>query len=369
MERFFLRAKYLTILIENTYRPLGRIAAFCRSPSHQETCSRIWLFRMANINLLLSLFAPALLSSFSPRYMRFVSLCINKLLLNCIHRRVFSAFNSPSTFSLKATMKFDSPSAERNKLPIWQVLETKVLPGVQNFTAPHFLEIAAGAGVHTQFFAKQLLQAFPNRPFHWYPSDADVSCLNSIVCHVEDDLDLYNSRVVQPPVRLTLDESGICEQETIDLCSGLSFDVILSINMIHISPWAATIGLMKVAGEKLRNRTGLLVLYGPFKVNGTYSDSNRYAAFFFLDVVISRVLNFCLMDHPALLVPRNFDSSLRQRNVQWGVRDLENVVVQAEQNHLTFIELIEMPANNLVLLFRTDHPRSGSSPKDFCKNE
>lgn len=51
-------------------------------------------------------------------------------------------------------------------------------------------------------------------------------------------------------------------------------------------------------------------------------------------------------------LPRNFDVSLRQQNFQWGVRDLENVVMQAEQNHFTFIESVEMPANNLVLLFR-----------------
>ena len=174
-------------------------------------------------------------------------------------------------------MKLESPSAERNKLPIWQVFETKVLPLIQNHSVPLFLEIAAGAGVHTHFLAKQVFQAYEGRPFRWYPSDADASCLDSIVCHVEEDVDLRNANVVEPPVKLTFVESGIFEQETINFYSLLSFDVIVSINMIHISPWEALLGLLKFSGEKLRNKTGILLFYGPFKVNDAYSDSNRYA--------------------------------------------------------------------------------------------
>jgi Protein of unknown function (DUF938) len=274
-------------------------------------------------------------------------------LLNCFQRKQTSPSNSPS-FALKANsnMKFESPSAERNKLPIWQILETKVLP----YTVPLFLVIAAGAGVHTQFFAKQLSEKYPNRHFHWYPSDADVSCLNSITRLVVNNVDQQNSNVVKPPVRLTLDEGGICEQEAIDLCSLKSVDVIFNASMIHISPWEVTIGLMKVAGEKLPNETGLLVLYGPFRVNGTYSDSNWNITFLFWMPFSIRLSQLLSMIDPLSSFLRNFDSCLRQRNI----RDLENVLMQAEQNHLKFIESIETSANNLVLLFGMLHESAGT---------
>jgi hypothetical protein len=91
--------------------------------------------------------------------------------------------------------------------------------------------------------------------------------------------------------------------------------------MIHVSPWSAAMGLMKVAGEKLKNG-GTLFLYGPYKVGGTCHQSNQ-----------------------------DFDKSLRQRDPSWGVRNLEDVIDIAEKNGLSFVETFAMPANNLVVLF------------------
>jgi Protein of unknown function (DUF938) len=184
---------------------------------------------------------------------------------------------SMAMHDMKAGVKLDSPSAERNKEPIWKVLETKVISElVQNPCVPVILEIAAGAGVHTQFFSKQLLQKHRDKPFQWYPADADESCLHSIIAHVEGDSELYTSNVVKAPAKMTMIQSGILEEETINLYSNVSFDLMLNINMIHISPWEATRGLLKFAGEKLKKTTGFLFLYGPYKVGGTYSESNRY---------------------------------------------------------------------------------------------
>ena len=99
------------------------------------------------------------------------------------------------------------------------------------------------------------------------------------------------------------------------------FDLITCINMIHISPWSATLGLMDCAGKCLR-KDGMLVCYGPFKVGGTASESNL-----------------------------RFDQSLRTRDPSWGVRNLEDVCAVAEENGLEFVEKIEMPANNLSVVF------------------
>lgn len=82
------------------------------------------------------------------------------------------------------------------------------------------------------------------------------------------------SKMAHEPVKLTLDESGIVEEETRTLFAKLEFDLIININMIHIAPWEATLGLMKVAGEKL-SKDSWLFLYGPFKVNGKCVESNR----------------------------------------------------------------------------------------------
>lgn len=157
---------------------------------------------------------------------------------------------------------------------------------------PKILEIAAGAGVHTQYFAKQLLLKYHSDqkpsapPFVWYPTDSDPLCLSSIRAYVTEDPELLASNVVQiPTTTLTVheqyeimdkdikrildsDESNNNNNESSKL------DLILNINMIHIAPWSATIGLMKLA-DKMLQPSGMLFLYGPYKVNGTYCESNR----------------------------------------------------------------------------------------------
>jgi hypothetical protein len=171
--------------------------------------------------------------------------------------------------------KLDSPSAERNKDPIWKILESNVAPTLPQGSV-HILEIAAGAGVHTQYFSEKMLQ-LRGATFKWYPTDADESCVASTQAYVQDNKALADD-VVYAPTKLTLSENGIVEKDTVSLLSKLNFDLILSINMIHISPWEATIGLMKVACNKL-SKGGILFLYGPFKVGGVCVESNRYVSF------------------------------------------------------------------------------------------
>jgi len=94
--------------------------------------------------------------------------------------------------------------------------------------------------------------------------------------------------------------------------------------MIHIAPPEATIGLMECAGKTLR-KGGMLLCYGPYKIGGTAVESNL-----------------------------NFDRSLKSRDSRWGVRNLEDVIEVAKKEGLTFDSYIEMPANNLSVLFRKD---------------
>lgn len=160
----------------------------------------------------------------------------------------------------------DSPSAQRNKEPIWGILSEKVLSLLSEDRFLTVVEVAAGCGVHTEYFASQLSRQ--GRPFRWYPTDPDATSRDSIQGRIEES----NINEIQSPLSLTLDSNGIVESET-DALLGKGLDLIICINMIHISPWDATRGLMKVAGSKLR-KGGILYCYGPYKVGGTAVESN-----------------------------------------------------------------------------------------------
>jgi hypothetical protein len=192
-----------------------------------------------------------------------------------------------------------SPSTARNRGPILEVLKSR-LPsrGV-------VLEIAAGAGEHAVHNAA----AMPG--LQWRPTDPDPDALVSI--------DAWRRHAALPNLLppLALDASDP------DGWPADRIDAIVNINMIHISPWAATRGLMTGAGRLLPSG-GLLFLYGP------YIEADIETA------------------------PTNvsFDLSLRTRNLTWGVRRLEDVTTLAAQHGLDLTERIPMPANNLALFFR-----------------
>ena len=231
-----------------------------------------------------------------------------------------------------ASGRLDSPSAERNKEPIWSILSTKVVPTITSrekdsdteASTIRVLEVAAGTGVHSSFFVTKLLETTkePDKvSVEWYATDPSEASCGSIDAYRQDTESLRTA--IRPALLLTLDEGGIMEKETkVTLSKSAPFDFMTCINMIHISPWTATQGLMVVAKELLRPG-GVLYTYGPYKVNGTTVESNL-----------------------------KFDASLQQRDPGWGVRNLEDVVAEAAKHGLELEESIEMPANNLSLLFR-----------------
>ena len=192
-----------------------------------------------------------------------------------------------------------SPSTARNKEPILEVLRPR-LPAVGLV-----LEVAAGAGEHAVHNAA----ALPG--LAWRPTDPDPEALASIAAW-RDHAGLSN---LLPPLRLdAADPDGWPVERA---------DVVVNINMIHISPWAATEGLMTGAGRVLPPG-GLLFLYGPYLEPDVETAPSNLA----------------------------FDQSLRSRNPAWGLRRLGDVTDLAARHGLALTERIAMPANNLALVFR-----------------
>lgn len=190
-----------------------------------------------------------------------------------------------------------SAAAERNKDPILTVLES-VLP-----ESGAVLEIASGTGQHVCFFGAQL----PG--IHWQPTDPDPAHLDAIATRIREAR-LTN---VAPPLALDVRDPRWPVAE--------SYDAIVCINMVHISPWPATQALCAGAARHLRTR-GLLVLYGPYLEGGTAVPSNL-----------------------------DFDASLRRRNLEWGLRDIEEVTRVAAEHGLQRQQIVRMPANNLTVVF------------------
>lgn len=192
-----------------------------------------------------------------------------------------------------------SPSAGRNKDVVCEQLSKLVRPGWR------ILEIGSGTGEHAVAFAKAMPES------HWLTSDPDPKSRASIAAWIAHER-LAN---VEPP--LDLDVRGQDWSITGEL------DAIVSLNMIHIAPWSATLGLIAGAGRLLSGR-GALILYGPFHKNGEpTSPSNQ-----------------------------DFDESLKRRNPDWGVRDMADLDRQARLHGLYLADEVAMPANNFVLVFR-----------------
>jgi hypothetical protein len=192
-----------------------------------------------------------------------------------------------------------SPAAARNTAAILDVL-TAHLPA-----RGRVLEVAAGTGQHAAAFAA----ALPD--LDWTPSDPSDQARASISAWAT----AANLPNLRPPLALdVLDPESWPDGP---------LQAVVCINMVHISPWAATEGLMALAGGRLAVG-GLLVLYGPFRET----------------------------DVP--LAPSNaaFDDSLKARDPAWGLRDRDGVAAAAKGEGLALTRRIGMPANNLMLLFR-----------------
>jgi len=169
--------------------------------------------------------------------------------------------------------KMHCPPADRNKEFIWKELQQKVISGLVEGKPGKWkiLEVAAGSGVHTEHFVKRMYES--NHSFYWQSSDPEQNSRESQVAYIKELSTEAQECVSKRPLGLTLSSDGIIESETRSSIQLSSLDLIVNINMIHISKWEATLGLMKMASENLKP-SGFLYLYGPYKQNGTSAPSN-----------------------------------------------------------------------------------------------
>jgi SAM-dependent methyltransferase len=202
----------------------------------------------------------------------------------------------------KSDPRLDYPATGRNRDSISDVL-ARVLP-----SSGTVLEIASGSGQHITHFAQNM----PN--LSWQPSDPDESVFDSILAWAESE---GVSEKVNAPLNIDT-RADIWPVGPID-----DISAIISINMIHIAPWDACLGLLKNAGRILKSG-GVLYLYGPFKVGDQH------------------------------IAPSNaeFDQSLKSRDERWGVRNLDDVAGEALSEGFQMMETVKMPANNFSVIFQ-----------------
>jgi Protein of unknown function (DUF938) len=194
-----------------------------------------------------------------------------------------------------------APATDRNREPILAILR-QVLPSTGTI-----LEISSGTGEHSVFMAPQLA------PRQWLPSDPNPEARASIAAW---------------------QQSTPCD----NLCSPIDLDAsssewlveskepitaIVNINMIHIAPKAAYLGLFAGA-QRILSVGGILYLYGPFKQGGVHTAPSNAA----------------------------FDESLRNQNSEWGIRDLAEITAVAHSHNLELQQVYPMPANNLSVVFK-----------------
>ena len=191
-----------------------------------------------------------------------------------------------------------APAALRNREPIAEVL-AEWLPD-----SGTVLEIASGTGEHAVHFAR----AFPY--LDWQPSDLYPAALDSIAAWREST----GMANVRAPIAL----DAASADWPIDRA-----DAVLSINMVHISPWASALGLLDGAA-RLLPAGGPLILYGPWLAGDIETAAGNLA----------------------------FDADLKRRDPQWGLRQVEDFVGEALGRGFAYRERRAMPANNLMLLFR-----------------
>jgi hypothetical protein len=199
-----------------------------------------------------------------------------------------------------------APATERNREAILAVLQ-EILPPTGTV-----LEISSGTGEHAVYFAPRLY------PRHWIPSDPNPIARDSIAAWQAH----FPAENLHPPLDINVTD------EIWSIKVGNYGDVepikaIANINMIHIAPWQACLGLI-AGGRRILRQGGILYLYGPFKQGREHTAPSNEA----------------------------FDASLRAQNPEWGVRDIEEVVAVAERESLKLIKTVAMPANNLSVIFQ-----------------
>jgi SAM-dependent methyltransferase len=202
--------------------------------------------------------------------------------------------------------RLDAAAFHRNHEPIWAVLQ-KFLVGKSG----DVVEAGSGTGQHVVHFAKHTPDII------WWPSDLNERHLKSIEAW-RAHTGLPN---VRPPLRIDLTDPAWCPAMH-DGSGPVELLAVFCANVIHIAPWRVAEGLFAGAGRYLRS-DGRLFLYGPFKREGKHTAMSNAV----------------------------FDTSLREQDADWGVRDIADIEKLAAGVGLALVETVPMPANNMILVF------------------
>ena len=202
--------------------------------------------------------------------------------------------------------RLDAAAFHRNHQAIWSVLQT-FLAGKSG----DVVETGSGTGQHVVHFAKH------SPDITWWPSDLNENHLKSIEAWRAHTA-LPN---IRPPLRIDLSDSAWCPQMQ-DVSGPAELLAVFCANVIHIAPWRVAEGLFAGAGRHL-SRDGRLFLYGPFKRDGKHTAMSNAV----------------------------FDTSLREQDGDWGVRDIADLEKLAAGVGLALVETVQMPANNMILIF------------------
>jgi cyclopropane fatty-acyl-phospholipid synthase-like methyltransferase len=202
--------------------------------------------------------------------------------------------------------RLDAAAFHRNHAPIWAVLEKFLLGQTGDV-----LEAGSGTGQHVVHFARH------TPDITWWPSDLNEAHLRSIEAWLKHS-GLPN---IRSPRRIDLSDPGWASAMR-DSGGPAELLAIFCANVIHIAPWRVAEGLFAGAAHYLR-ADGRLFLYGPFKRDGKHT-------------ALSNAV---------------FDTSLRNQDAEWGVRDITDLEKLADSVGLNLIEISDMPANNLILAF------------------
>jgi SAM-dependent methyltransferase len=202
--------------------------------------------------------------------------------------------------------RLDAPAFHRNHQAIWAVLQPFMAT-----KSGDVVEAGSGTGQHVVDFARH------TPDITWWPSDLNEAHLKSIHAW-RAHAGLAN---IRPPLRIDLSDPAWCP-EMQDGSGPAKLLAVFCANVIHIAPWRVAEGLFAGAGRTLR-ADGRLFLYGPFKRGGKHTSVSNAV----------------------------FDASLRERDPEWGVRDIEALEQLAASAGLVLIETAAMPANNFTLVF------------------
>ena len=215
--------------------------------------------------------------------------------------------NDFGTFNKAAS----SSAAERNKVPIAEAFAPRLRACAP--TGGVVVELACGTGQHCAHLSREL----PD--FVFVPTDLDDTAFDAVRHHVGTSPNVRAPIVVDAcDAQWSERVKRVIETDTFD--GDKSVAAVLVVNMTHIAPWSATLGALAGAALIAR-RGGLLFVYGPFKRDGEHTSEGNAV----------------------------FDESLRRQNDEWGYRDIEAVIAEAEKVGFERAEIVQMPANNFAL--------------------